>query len=198
MKEKTKIVNKEFDLQILLTVLKRHWWTPIVLMCLFGTLAFFYLRYTKPVFESSMVIQLESNDRAKEVMEIEGINKKEDTDLSVEVAILNSQVLFIEAIKSLNYPISYFSKGSVLTEDKYKTGDFKVQPYVLKDSSLVDVPIVLTVDKNNTIYLDYVKNGVKFGVKGKINSHFVNQDFDVVIQANNIFDLKKASEQNKI
>ena len=102
MKEKTKIVNKEFDIQILFTVLKRHWWTPILFMFLFGTFAFFYLRYTKPTFESSMMIQLESNDRAKEVMEIEGINKNENTDMSVEVAILNSQVLFIEEIKTLN------------------------------------------------------------------------------------------------
>ncbi len=198
MKEKTKIVNKEFDIQILFTVLKRHWWTPIVFMFLFGTFAFFYLRYTKPIFESSMLIQLESNDRAKEVMEIEGVNKNENTDMSVEIAILNSQVLFIEAIKTLNYPISYYSKGAVLTEDKYKTGDFNVQPFVLKDSSLVDVPIILTVDNNNTICLDYVKNGLKYGVKGKLNKHFINQHFDIVIQANNIFDLKKASEQNQI
>ena len=161
MKEKSKIVNKEFDIQILLTVLKRHWWTPIIFMLLFGTFAFFYLRYTKPIYESNMTIQLERNDRAKEIMEIEGINKNEVADLSPEVAILNSQVLFIEAIKSLNYPISYFSKGSVLTEDKYKAGDFHVQPFILKDSSLVDVPIVLTVDKNNTIYLDYSINGLK-------------------------------------
>ncbi len=198
MKEKSKIVNKEFDVQILFTVLKRHWWTPVLFMLVFGAFSYFYLRYTKPVFESSMVIQLERNDRAKEVMEIEGLNKNDVSDLSPEIAILNSQVLFIEAIKSLNYPISYFSKGSVLTEDKYKTGDFHVQPFLLKDSSLVDLPIVLTVDKNNTIYLDYSINGLKFGAKGKLNQHFINEHFDVVIQANNIFDLKKASEQNQI
>ena len=82
MKEKSKIVNKEFDIQILLTVLKRHWWTPIFFMFLFWTFAFFYLRYTKPIYESSMMIQLENKDRAKEVMEIEGINK-EGTDMSL-------------------------------------------------------------------------------------------------------------------
>ena len=197
MKEKSKIVNKEFDVQILITVLKRHWWSPIFFMFLFWTFAFFYLRYTKPIYESSMMIQLENKDRAKEVMEIEGINK-EGADMSVEIEILKSQFLFIEAIKALNYHISYFSKGSVLSEDKYKSGDFNVQPFILKDSSLVDVPIVLTVDKNNTIYLKYVNNGLKYNVKGKLNKHFINQHFDIVIQANNIFDLKKASEQNQI
>ena len=197
MKEKTKIVNKEFDIQILFTVLKRHWWTPLVLVFIFWTIAFFYLRYTKPTYESTMMLQLSSRDNAKEVMEIEGIDKG-DGDLSAEVELLKSQLVFNQAIQSLNYPISIFSKGSVLMEDKYKSGDFNVQPYDLKDSTLVDIPIVLTVDNNKTVYLDYVHQGRKFGVRGKLNQHFKNDHFDIVIKANNINDLKKASEVNQI
>ena len=197
MKEKVKIVNKEFDVQILFTVLRRHWWTPIALMFLFWSFAFFYLRYTKPTFESTMLLQLNSKDNAKDIMAIEGIDKG-DADLSAEVELLKSQLLFNQAIKLLNYPISIFSKGSVLSEDKYKAGDFSVQHFNLNDSSIVDVPIVLTVDNNNTIYLDYQYGGSKFGVKGKLNQHFINQHFDVIIRANNITDLKKASEVNQI
>lgn len=197
MKEKTKIVNKEFDAQILFTILKRHWWTPIILMLIFWTIAFFYLRYTKPTFESTMFLQLGSRDQAKEVMKIEGIDKG-DSEMSTEIEVLKSQVLFMEAIKSLNYNISYFSKGSVLSEDKYKSGEFNVQPYELKDSTLVDVPIVLTVDNSNTIYLDYVHQGRKFGATGKLNQRIKNKHFDIIIHANNITDLKKASEVNQI
>jgi tyrosine-protein kinase Etk/Wzc len=197
LKEKVKIVNKEFDIQILLTVLKRHWWTPILLSFIFWCFAFFYLRYTKPTYESTMLLQLNSRDNAKEVMAIEGIDRG-DADLSAEVELLKSQLLFNQAIKSLNYHISLFSKGSVLTEDKYKSGDFHVQPFSLNDSSLVDVPIVLTVDNNNIIYLDYEHGGRKYGVKGKLNQHFINEHFDIIIKANNITDLKKASEINQI
>ncbi len=197
MKEKTKIVNKEFDAQILFTILKRHWWTPIILMIVFWTIAFFYLRYTKPTFDSTMFIQLGSRDQAKEVMNIQGIDKG-DSEMSTEVEVLKSQVLFMEAIKSLNYNISYYSKGSVLTEDKYKSGEFNVQPYELKDSSLVDIPIILTVDNSNTIYLDYVHQGKKYGATGKLNQRINNKHFDIIIHANNITDLKKASEVNQI
>ncbi len=197
MKEKTKIVNKEFDAQILFTILKRHWWTPIIFMLIFWTIAFFYLRYTKPTFESTMFLQLGSRDQAKEVMKIEGIDKG-DSEISTEVEVLKSQVLFMEAIKSLNYNISYYSKGSVLTEDKYKSGEFIVQPYELKDSSLVDVPIVLTVDNTNTIFLDYVHQGKKYGATGKLNQRINNKHFDIIIQAKNITDLKKAAVINQI
>ena len=197
MKEKIKIVNKEFDLQILYTVLKRYWWAPIGFMAFFGTIAFFYLRYTKPTFESTMLLQLGSQDQAKELMGIEGRDKG-DGDLSSEIEILKSQMLFIQAIKSLNYPISYFSKGSVLAEDKYKSGDFYVQTYTLKDSSLVDVPVILTIDNEYNLFLDYVHGGRKFGIKGKVNQHLINQHFDIVIRSNNINELKNASEINQI
>lgn len=197
MKEKVKIVNKEFDVQILITVLRRHWWAPVVLMTVFWTVAFFYLRYTKPTFESTMLLQLGSKDNAKEVMEIEGINKGDD-DMSSEVELLKSQLLFNKAIASLNLHVSLFSKGAVLTEEKYKSSVFNVQPYELKDSALVDVPIILTVDNNNTIYLDYVYQGTKFGAQGKLNKHIINQHFDIIIKSNTISELRSAAEINQL
>ena len=155
MKNRFKIVNKEFDIQIIFTVLKRNWWIPILLSAFFWTIAFFYLRYTKPTYQSSMLLQLESKDNAKEVMDIQGI-KKDDDNMSYEIELLKSQFLFNKALKTLNLHISLFSKGSVLTEEKYKSSVFNVQPFELKDSSLVDVPIILTMDEQDNLFLDYV------------------------------------------
>jgi len=197
LKEKAKIVNKEFDAQILFTVLKRHWWTPLILMFVFWTFAFFYIRYTKPTFESTMLLQLGSKDNAKEVMSIQGIDRG-DGDMYSEIELLKSQLLFIQAIKSLNYHTSVFSKGSIMIDDKYKSGDFHVQPFDLRDSSLVDVPIILTVDDQQNVYLDYIHLGKKFGAKGKLDHHLKNEHFDIIIKADNITELKKASEVNQI
>ena len=197
MKEKTTVVNKEFDMQILFTVLKRHWWTPILLILLFWTFAFFYLRYTKPVYDSTMLIQLGSNDNAKDVMEIEGLSKGDD-NMSSEVELLKSQLLFNRALETLNFHTSVYSKGAVLTEELYKSGVFQIQPYALNDSSLVDVPIVITVDDKNVIYLDYLKNGVKCGIRGKINQHIINNDFDIIIRTSNLSLFKKTSGLNKV
>ncbi|MGC6434462.1 MAG: Wzz/FepE/Etk N-terminal domain-containing protein, partial [Crocinitomicaceae bacterium] len=136
MKDRFKIVNKEFDIQIIFTVLRRNWWIPVLLAAFFWTLAFFYLRYTKPTYQSNIIIQLESKDKAKEVMDIQGI-QKDPNDLSYEIELLKSQLLFNKALKTLNLHISLYSKGAVLTEEKYKSSVFNVQPFELRDSSLV-------------------------------------------------------------
>lgn len=197
MKEKVKIVNKEFDIQILLTVLRRFWWIPVLFISILWVVAFLYLRYTKPTYESNMMIQLGSQDNAKDIMEIEGINRGDD-NMSAEVELLKSQLVFYKAISRLNLHVSLFSKGAVLTEEKYKTGMFNVQPYELKDSSLVDIPIILTADDNNNLYLDYVHQGIKYGVKGKLNEHLISKHFDVVIKSKSIKDLRHALGINQL
>jgi len=170
---------------------------PLTLVFVFWTVAFFYLRYTKPTYDSTMLIQLGSNDSAKEVMEIEGLSKG-DENMSAEVELLKSQLVFNRALKSLNYYTSVYSKGAVLTEELYKSSMFQVFPYQLNDSSLVDVPIIITVDDQNTIFLDYFKNGRKCGTKGKVNQHFKTADFDIVIKSRSVSDLKKTSEINQL
>ena len=196
MKNRFKIVNKEFDVQIIVTILKRNWWIPILLSTFFWTIAFFYLRYTKPTYQSSMLLQLESKDNAKEVMDIQGIKK--DDNMSYEIELLKSQFLFNKALKTLNLHISLFSKGSVLTEEKYKSSVFNVQPFELKDSSLVDIPIILTMDEQENLFLDYVVRGVKYGIKGKVNEHLINQHFDIIIKAHDVKSLRKAIELNQL
>ena len=84
MNNRSFIINKEYDPLILQTILKRNWWIPLFLMTVFGLVAFLYLRYTKPIYESSMVIQLSDQDDAKEVINFENINSKEN-DLSATI-----------------------------------------------------------------------------------------------------------------
>ena len=72
------IINKSYDPLIFRTVIKRYWWWPALFMLLLFGAAFFYLRYTKPVFESSLILQLASQDNAKDIIEIENINAQRD------------------------------------------------------------------------------------------------------------------------
>ena len=102
MSNRSFIINKEYDPLILQTVLKRNWWIPLFLMTVLGMIAFFYLRYTKPVYESSMVIQLSDQDNAKEVINFENINIKEN-DLSPTIELMRSQLMFEKAVQQIIY-----------------------------------------------------------------------------------------------
>lgn len=196
MNSKSLIINKDYDPAILQTIIKRYWWWPVLFVFLFSTMAYFYLRYTKPTYESSMVIQLDNQDNAKEIIDVENINSR-DGDMSSEIELMRSQFMFEKAIQRINYNVSLYSKGQVLTEEKYNSSSFNIQPYSLKDSSLINMPIFVLFD-GNKVTLNYNLYGKNFSLKGRLNDHFVNEHFDLVVKANNAAEFKTDADQNEL
>ena len=196
MNKKSLIINKDYDPIILGTVLKRYWWWPVLFVALFSTVAYFFLRYTKPVYESSMLIQLDNEDNAAEILEVKNINTKQE-DISSDVELIRSQFMFERAIQRINFNVSLFSKGSVLTEEKYNSPELNILPYALKDSSLIGAQIFLDFD-GKFITLKYTHGGREHRVKGILNEHIQNKHFDLVVKSANPNDLKKDSEDNEL
>lgn len=189
-------INKEFDALIAGTILRRHWWYPFASIMIFVFFSWLFLRYTSPTYESTSIIQLDEQDNAKEIIDVQNVNVKEN-NLIATVELIKSQLLFERAIELINFNVSHFSKGEILTEEKYNSGNFNVQPYELKDSSLVGVPINLTLE-NNTLVLDYVKNGIAKSVRGKIGGHLTNEDFNIVVKSSNVTSLKEELANNEL
>ena len=193
---KSFIINKKYDPLIVRTVLQRYWWWPVSFILLFALVAFIYLRYTKPSYESSLILQLGNKDNAKDVLDIENINSR-DNELSSVVELLKSELLFDYALKRLNLNVSIFSRGQILTEERYQTGSFIVQPYSLKDSSLVNKEIAVSMS-NGKLSLSYEKNGKQKVIKGDFNDHFANEDFDVVLKVASPEEFKLAEKENDL
>lgn len=184
MKANNLLINKDFDASILRTIIKRNWLWFLFFIVLFATGAFFYLRYTKPVYESSMLIQLGNEDNAKEILNVENINSR-NSDMSSEIELMRSQLMIERALSKLNVSISYFSKGKILTEEKYQSSSFMVTPFELKDSSLVNVPIFVTYE-NEKVNLTYTIGAKKHKITGKLNQRLNNQHFDISVKINNL------------
>lgn len=172
-------ITKEYDGFILKTVLKRNFWVPVLLLGFCLGIAFFYLRYFQPVYQSSTIIQINNDDKAKDVLQFENVNN--DPTLNSEVELLRSQLIFEAALRKMNMNVSLFQKGNILTEEKYLSSLFNVQPYELLDSSLVDLPIWLKFH-DKSVDVRYNFQGKEFKVSGKINQHIVNEHFDIVVK----------------
>lgn len=190
------IINKTYDPLLFRTILRRFWWWVPLLMIVFYFIGAMYLRYTKPVYESQLVLQIENEDNAKNVIDVENINTKKDIFFS-EVELLKSELLFSQALASLQLNTSIFYEGKILTEEKYKNGSINIQPYHLNDSALVGNPIHINLD-NNTLLLNYTLKNKEYTVKGKIGEHIINEHFDLVIKADNISLLKEELSKNEI
>lgn len=189
------IINKEYNPLIAGTIFRRYWWWAALFIFVFGAIAFIYLRYTKPIYESSMVIQLAEKDQGKELLEIENINTKEN--ISSEIELLRSELLFDMALERLNMHVSLFSKGKILTEEKYHQSSFNIIPYSLKDSALCDVPIWLEVI-GNKVQFKYDFQGKTFTSLRTANSRFQTPHFDISFRVENWENLKRDDENNEL
>ncbi len=190
------IVNKDFKPNVLVLVLRRSWFYVPFILALFFIGAFLYLRYTPPVYESQSIIQLGDKDQGQEILDIKSFSEKKD--LSKTIELLRSQFLFERTIKSMNFYVSYFVKGSILTEEKYLQSNYSVIPYVLHDSSLCDKPIFL-IYENNAYFLEYetaTKNKTRINVNQ--DSTTKNSDFEINITVINETQLQADLKNNKV
>lgn len=190
------ILNKEFNPIIFKNVLRKHWYKPLILLFIGLITSYIYLRYTKQTFESSSTIQVVEEDRVKDVLGEQGISQQ-STDISKEVELLRSDVLFSQMLKKLNLNISIFSEGQLLTQDLYGFSPFTIIAYELKDSSLCGSKINLSID-NNKLKLSYQLQGKKYDVFGDFNQKINNKHFEIVIRTTDITGAKEAIENNKI
>ena len=188
-------VNKEFDPTILLHVFRRTWyWFPLI-FAVFFVGAFLVLRYTKPIYESDLILQVIAEDQGADVLDIQRFN--ETSSLSKEIELLNSEFLFEIALKRLNVNVSHFAKGEFLTEEKYHQSSFNITPYELKDSSLCG-QYIYVFPKNEKILISYNHNGKKHELEAKPDEIVENEHFKIVVKLNNPESFNSESEKNQL
>jgi tyrosine-protein kinase Etk/Wzc len=177
---KSFVVNKGFYPHIIRNIIVRHWYFPVLSTGLFYVISFFYLRYTKAVYESNSVIQIVDKDQTAEIIGVANANA--NNDISAEIQFLSSPFLFEKALAKLDLRVSLFSEGKILTEDLYRKSSFKVLPQKLLDSSLCNVPITIKFEEGSLISLNYQFSGKKFVKFGRINTPISTPHFEIIIQ----------------
>ncbi|MES2587566.1 MAG: polysaccharide biosynthesis tyrosine autokinase [Bacteroidota bacterium] len=177
--QKSLIINKGYNPHLLRAVIRKYWFLPILSIGLFLTCGFLYLRYTKMVYKSSSIIQIEKKDQGKEILELE--NLAQEPNISSEIELLKSEFLFEKAIDKLNLNVSLFSKGNLLTEELYHLSAFNIMPFELKDSSLCNIPIYIKTE-GKKVTLTYSFKGKQNLLTGKIDNHLINNHFDIVFK----------------
>ncbi|HEX8545662.1 MAG TPA: polysaccharide biosynthesis tyrosine autokinase [Cytophagaceae bacterium] len=141
---------QDFDLaKFILVLLSSVKWVLLLLFTCF-LFAWIYIRYTKPVYESSSVIKLDIQSHSN----VLGLSNPEIPDgnganLSGEIEILKSRLIYEKMVDQPNLKVSYFAEGKVISEERYKSSNFKVL-YKIKDIRFYDFPFVVKiVDEDN-------------------------------------------------
>ena len=196
IQEKKLVINKEFNPIIAGIVLQRNWKSPILLVIFFCSLAFIYLRYTKPVYQSNAVLQIVEEDKVSQVLG-EVTTAVQETNINQEVEFLRSDFLLDQTIKKLNISTNLYSEGKLLTKDLYHSTRFKLVPIALKDSSLCNKRVDIEYS-DGKIQLKYEKAGIQKIVSGYPNKAIKNADFELIVETPNLSELQEAATENKL
>lgn len=171
-------VNSTFDIDVAKIIFRRNWYWLLLFIVIAITSAFFYLRYTKSIYESKSLIQISSENQGADVLDF---NKLEDeSSISKEIELLRSELLFRRALNDLDLKVSHYAEGDVLTERRYKRNSFRVIPLKLKDSSLVNHRIYVQ-EKDGQILVNLENHKRKGEWLVEPNKLLVTPYFDIKI-----------------
>ena len=179
-KERITNFSSEFELGLFLYIFRKSlvWILLVILLSFLASLL--YLRYTVPIYESSLILQISSSNTAGKVLKVEDIYENED--ISANIELLRSKYLLGRAIKSLPLEVSYFNQGQFLTYELYTNSPIDVH-YTIFDSAIVNRPFNLIVTDIDHAELVYKKGeeefSEKFSLKDEVNTPWAKLRIDI-------------------
>src|SRR6478735_1911113 len=137
----------DFDLETLLMVVRKSlpWVIILILLGLLG--AFLYVRYTPKVYMATSLLKIDEQSEAGALglNKIGGIeNKSGLAQLSGEIELLKSNLIYEKLRDGLNLDVNYYVRGKVLDQEIYKASPFNVI-FKIKNDAIYDQNISLNV-----------------------------------------------------
>jgi tyrosine-protein kinase Etk/Wzc len=123
--ERLESFSSTFELGIFIEIARKTVIWVVLLFILAYTSATLYLRYTQPVFESSSILQVQTNSDARRFLDIADDNDR--TNLSRVVELLRSKVFFRRVLSNLPLQYSYFSEGTFIASELYTSSPYEVE-----------------------------------------------------------------------
>ncbi len=165
-------------------ILLKSWLFILVFLSLGIGGAWVFLRYTVPLYESFSILKLDikSDSGVLGLDKVSGQGTSSNV-LSGEVELIKSDLIHNLVIDSLDdLHISYYAKGKIKDEEKFRASPFRVEVSNLKNPPY-DVPIYITIIDKTTFELELEgrssgENRFRFGEL----IHGENADFRINIK----------------
>lgn len=177
--EEEKKFAESIDWSKLLVVIRKS--LPWVLLIMLATNAasYLYLRYTKPVYQSSSIIKLDIKSEAS-VLGL-GFNPTQNLDnLSGEIELLRSNLFFSKVIDVIDFEVSYYAYGRVLDNERYENSPFRVE-YKLLNEKFYDQSIDVEILNDEQFVLAYIDNGEVHSRAYYFGERIKTNDFEFTI-----------------
>ncbi len=175
--------SSEFELGLFLHIAKRSLLWVFLLLSISLSLAFLYLRYAQPVFQSKTSIQINTNNQANRVLNINQMYEEQDP-LAGAIEIIKSKVFLHRVVNSLDLYISYFNEGTFKSSELYTSTPF-IADINIKDPSFYGRKFYVTFVNSSAGYIELKENkDKKEKIRFVTDKRISTEAFDFKISCN--------------
>ncbi len=185
--KKISSINDELDIKLFFYIAKRNILFPVIFVILALTGAWLYLRYTPPIYQTTTILQLGSQNEASRILPTANIY---DDDMAKQIELMRSTVFLQRALSKLPLEVSYFSKGRVLNFELYRNAPFTVDA-IVKNPSIYGVPVYIDFVSQDQIVLTFTLKGEQHKREIHINGYTELPEMDIKIDIHNFNIIKE-------
>ena len=146
---------EKLDFQKLASVFRRSILWIFFILLFTNTIAYIYIRYTKPVYESYSDLKLDVKSEAN-LLGFNALKENQNlNNISGEIELIKSRLFFNKVIEAVDLNITYYAEGKINDEERYQNSPFEVRGN-LKDQSFLDRQIKVEILNPTQFQLKYV------------------------------------------
>ncbi|WP_422360690.1 polysaccharide biosynthesis tyrosine autokinase [Reichenbachiella sp.] len=179
-----------FDFEKLRQVFVSVWPWVLGILITTMTLAFLYIRYTKPIYSAESILKLDIKNDAN-LLGLQNPLEQDIKGLASEIEILRSRLFFSKVVDAVGMDISYYHPGrSHLVDERYGNSPFEVK-YELKNQTIKDKRFDIEIINDTDFYLSCTALGGQIGEIQKFGKEIITKDFSFLIEKSRFFEEQK-------
>jgi capsular exopolysaccharide synthesis family protein len=170
--------NNNLELKKTVSQMLRYWYLPIIFLICSLSFAFFYLRYTPPIFKASAKIMIdEGTGGVGESFLVKEFAKSFESGkkLSNEVLIMKSSLVMNDVVEKLGVHHKYYSVGRFLNTALYKNSPIEVGLWLPNNPDASFSATIFNIERGGyNIYADGDTFQSQFGKSLNLPSGVIN------------------------
>src|ERR1051326_92347 len=194
-KERVSKLSSDFEIGLFFYLLRKSIFWIILFFIIAISSAYLYLRYTPPIFESKTVMQVNTENEATKILNVQN-NFETQNDIAKSIELLRSKVFFRRALGTLPLKVTYFAEGTFRSNEHYGINAYSVEADV-QANSIYGVPVYIHFDNETGGKINYVVAGKTREYNFKTGQWLTTPEANYKISINSLEDIKMQQDAVK-
>ncbi|MBI4932041.1 MAG: polysaccharide biosynthesis tyrosine autokinase [Bacteroidetes bacterium] len=179
-KERVSSLSSDFELGLFFFLIRKNLFWIFLFFTISFACAYLYLRYTPQVFQSKTILQINSENEASKILNVQNINEEGQNGIAKSLEFLRSKVFFVRALSSLPLKTTYFAEGTFRKNEHYNNSSYSAEA-TIKHNVIYGQRVYIHFDNKNNGEINYNTEGKDHSYKFLVGNWLSTPEMDIKI-----------------